>query len=43
VKCVDGVLYVRISCHIYNETSEYEKLGDGENKLHFDEMMSALF
>lgn len=28
VKCVDGVLYVRISCHIYNETSEYEKLGD---------------
>ncbi|CAG2226956.1 unnamed protein product [Mytilus edulis] len=28
IKCVDGVLYVRISCHIYNDLSDYEKLGE---------------
>lgn len=26
IKCINGVLYVRISCHIYNETSNYERL-----------------
>ncbi|OWF37410.1 L-cysteine desulfhydrase-like [Mizuhopecten yessoensis] len=28
VKCIQGTLYVRISCHIYNELAEYEKLGN---------------
>ncbi|KAL4232793.1 hypothetical protein ACF0H5_007479 [Mactra antiquata] len=28
IKCVQNKLYVRISCHIYNELSEYEKLRD---------------
>lgn len=28
IKCVDGVLYVRISCHIYNDLSDYDKLGE---------------
>jgi selenocysteine lyase/cysteine desulfurase len=27
IKCIRGVLYVRISCHVYNELSEYERLG----------------
>ena len=27
VKCIGGVLYVRISCHIYNTMEEYERLG----------------
>lgn len=26
IKCIRGVLYVRISCHIYNDLSEYERL-----------------
>ena len=26
VKCVHGSLYVRISCHIYNQLADYEKL-----------------
>ena len=28
VKCVDSKLYTRISCHLYNELNEYEKLAD---------------
>mmetsp|Transcript_30721 Transcript_30721/g.70803 ORF Transcript_30721/g.70803 Transcript_30721/m.70803 type:complete len:81 (-) Transcript_30721:945-1187(-) len=28
IKCVNGVLYVRLSCHIYNELKEYDRLGD---------------
>ena len=27
IKCIEGRLYVRISCHIYNELTEYEELG----------------
>ncbi|XP_060085055.1 uncharacterized protein LOC132564420 [Ylistrum balloti] len=27
VKCIQGTLYIRLSCHIYNELAEYEKLG----------------
>mmetsp|Transcript_30697 Transcript_30697/g.67410 ORF Transcript_30697/g.67410 Transcript_30697/m.67410 type:complete len:531 (+) Transcript_30697:211-1803(+) len=27
VKCIGGVLYVRISCHVYNTIEEYERLG----------------
>jgi isopenicillin-N epimerase len=26
VKCINGVLYVRLSCHIYNELQEYDHL-----------------
>ena len=26
IKCVNGVLYVRLSCHIYNELREYDRL-----------------
>jgi isopenicillin-N epimerase len=26
IKCIHGVLYVRISCHVYNELLEYERL-----------------
>ena len=28
IKCIDQKLYVRISCHLYNELHEYEKLAD---------------
>lgn len=28
IKCIGGVLYVRISCHIYNELYEYERLAN---------------
>ena len=28
IKCIQGVLYVRISCHVYNEIHEYERLAD---------------
>lgn len=28
IKCIRGVLYVRISCHVYNEMHEYERLAD---------------
>jgi isopenicillin-N epimerase len=27
IKCIGGVLYIRISCHIYNDLGEYERLG----------------
>ena len=27
VKCINGILFVRLSCHIYNELREYDKLG----------------
>jgi isopenicillin-N epimerase len=26
IKCIHGVLYVRISCHVYNSLSEYDRL-----------------
>lgn len=26
VKCINGMLYVRISCHVYNELEEYSRL-----------------
>lgn len=28
IKCVRGVLYARISCHVYNEIHEYQRLAD---------------
>ena len=28
IKCIRGVLYVRISCHVYNEIHEYQRLAD---------------
>lgn len=28
IKCINGVLYVRISCHVYNELQDYERLGN---------------
>ena len=28
IKCINGELYVRISCHTYNELCEYERLAD---------------
>jgi selenocysteine lyase/cysteine desulfurase len=28
IKCINNVLYVRISCHIYNELGEYERLAE---------------
>ena len=28
VKCIQGCLYVRISCHIYNTVDDYTRLGD---------------
>ena len=28
IKCIRGVLYVRISCHVYNEINEYQRLAD---------------
>lgn len=27
IKCINGILYVRLSCHIYNELKEYDRLG----------------
>ena len=27
IKCIQGELYVRLSCHIYNALPEYERLG----------------
>ena len=27
IKCVNGVLYVRLSCHVYNKLEEYDRLG----------------
>ena len=28
IKCIRGVLYARISCHVYNEIHEYQRLAD---------------
>jgi selenocysteine lyase/cysteine desulfurase len=28
VKCVQGRLYVRVSVHLYNQLSDYERLAD---------------
>lgn len=28
IKCIAGCLYVRISCHVYNEQDEYRKLAE---------------
>lgn len=28
IKCINNTLYVRISCHIYNQLSDYERLGE---------------
>jgi len=28
IKCVRGVLYARVSCHVYNEIYEYQRLAD---------------
>lgn len=28
IKCIEGILYVRISCHVYNEISEYKRLAN---------------
>ena len=28
IKCIDSKLFVRISCHLYNELEEYEKLAE---------------
>jgi len=28
IKCVQGTLYVRLSCHVYNELHEYQRLAD---------------
>ena len=28
IKCVNGVLYIRISCHVYNEIHEYQRLAE---------------
>jgi selenocysteine lyase/cysteine desulfurase len=28
IKCLDGELYVRVSCHIYNEERDFEKLAN---------------
>ena len=27
VKCIEGKLYVRVSCHAYNKQSDFEALG----------------
>lgn len=32
VKCINGVLYVRISCHVYNDITEYELLAKAVSK-----------
>ena len=28
IKCINGVLYLRVSCHTYNERSEFERLAE---------------
>lgn len=33
VKCVNGVLYVRVSCHLYNTADDFEKLADVALKM----------
>lgn len=37
IKCINGVLYVRISSHIYNELEEYSRLA--EAILKYDELL----
>ena len=35
IKCIDEMLYARISCHLYNEISEYEELANAVlNMIH---------
>lgn len=33
IKCISGILYVRISCHIYNTSNEYLILGEALQTL----------
>merc|ERR1712232_501763 len=33
IKCIGGVLYVRISCHVYNKIEEYENLAQAITTL----------
>jgi selenocysteine lyase/cysteine desulfurase len=33
IKCIEGILYVRISCHIYNQQKEYDRLA--QSMLHY--------
>ena len=33
VKCVNGVLYIRVSCHIYNTAEDFEKLAQVALKM----------
>jgi len=28
IKCINGILFTRVSCHVYNEVREYEKLAE---------------
>ncbi|XP_071955002.1 uncharacterized protein [Antedon mediterranea] len=39
VKSIDGVLYVRISCHIYNQMSEYQYLAECLQNLADDSLI----
>ena len=32
VKCVQGVLYARVSCHLYNSADEFDRLGRAASK-----------
>lgn len=34
IKCLEGKLYVRISCHVYNHLEEYKKLGQVINEIY---------
>jgi len=33
IKCVRGELFVRISCHVYNQLKEYRRLADAVNEI----------
>ena len=33
IKAVDGKLYVRISAHVYNELTEYQRLAESINSM----------
>jgi len=35
IKCINGVLYIRISYHIYNRMEEYERLGAAMKQFRF--------
>lgn len=35
IKCIDGELYVRISCHLYNNIEEYKKLAQAILQMNF--------